>query len=103
MSILVEQQDEQINTIEATAATVEKDTEAGLGYTEKAVDSARAARKKRWICFAILIVILIIVAIIIAVTVAQNKKYSPSRHLDPPPFDLEISLFLCFIHPYNGW
>ena len=74
MSILVEQQDEQINTIEATAATVEKDTEAGLGYTEKAVDSARAARKKRWICFAILIVILIIVAIIIAVTVAQNKK-----------------------------
>lgn len=74
MSILVEQQDEQINTIEATAATVEKDTEAGLGYTEKAVESARAARKKRWICFGILIVLLIIIAIIIAVVVVQNKK-----------------------------
>ncbi|CAL1704923.1 unnamed protein product [Somion occarium] len=74
MSILVEQQDEQINTIEATAATVEKDTEAGLGYTDKAVDSARAARKKRWICFIILIVILIIIAIIIAVVVVNNNK-----------------------------
>jgi syntaxin 1B/2/3 len=29
MSVLVEQQDEQINTIEATAAVVEKDVEAG--------------------------------------------------------------------------
>lgn len=29
MSVLVEQQDETINNIEATAATVEKDTEAG--------------------------------------------------------------------------
>ncbi|KAI0810921.1 t-SNARE [Irpex lacteus] len=74
MSILVEQQDEQINTIEATAATVEKDVESGLQHTEKAVDSARAARKKRWICFAIFIVILIIIAIIIAVEVAGKKN-----------------------------
>lgn len=74
MSILVEQQDEQINTIEATASVVEKDTEAGLGYTEKAVESARAARKKRWICFGILIVLLIIIAIVIAVVVVQNKN-----------------------------
>ncbi|KAI0093542.1 t-SNARE [Irpex rosettiformis] len=74
MSILVEQQDEQINTIEATAATVEKDVETGLQHTEKAVDSARAARKKRWICFGIFIIILIIIAIIIAVEVAGKKK-----------------------------
>ena len=96
MSILVEQQDEQINTIEATAAVVEKDVETGyvlysssgaraivltylfvmisLQHTEKAVDSARAARKKRWICFGIFVVILIIIAIIIAVEVAGKKK-----------------------------
>lgn len=30
MSVLVEQQDEQINVIETAAAAVEKDTEAGL-------------------------------------------------------------------------
>ena len=30
-----------------------------LNYTEKAVDSARSARKKRWICFFIFLVVLI--------------------------------------------
>jgi len=74
MSILVEQQDETINVIEATAATVEKDVESGLGYTEKAVVSARAARKKRWICFAIAMVILIIIIIIIIIEVKPGSK-----------------------------
>ncbi|KAA1474904.1 t-SNARE [Dentipellis sp. KUC8613] len=74
MSILVEQQDETINVIEAQAGDVEKDVEAGLGHTEKAVDSARAARKKRWICFFIILIILAIVGIVIGVVVAQNSK-----------------------------
>ena len=74
MSILVEQQDETIDVIEETAAHVEKDTEAGLGHTVKAVDSARAARKKRWICFALFVLLLVIVAIVIAVVVLQNRK-----------------------------
>ena len=33
MSVLVAQQDEQIDTIEATAATVEKDVEVGWVYS----------------------------------------------------------------------
>lgn len=76
----MEQQDETINTIEQQAFNVQKDTEAGwvvcrtstvpdltiamrcrLQYTEKAVDSARAARKKRWICFIIIVVVIIAV------------------------------------------
>jgi len=79
MSVLVEQQDETINVIEAQAGAVERDTEAGLGYTEKAVESARAARKKRWICFIIIVIVLIIVAIVVAVVVVQNnnKKSAP--------------------------
>lgn len=76
MSVLVEQQDETINVIETQAAGVEKDTEVGLGYTEKAVESARAARKKRWICFVICLVLLIIVAIVIAVVVKQQVDKS---------------------------
>jgi len=71
MSVMVEQQDEQINVIETTAASIEKDTEAGLGYTEKAVVSARAARKKRWIC-AILAAIIIIIIIIVVVVVVKD-------------------------------
>ena len=74
MSILVEQQDETIDTIQETAVNIEKDTEAGTGHTNKAVGSARAARKKRWICFGLFVLLLIIVAIIIAVVVLNNKK-----------------------------
>jgi len=69
MSVLVEQQDETINNIETTAANVEKDTEAGLGYTEKAVVSARAARKKRWICFIICLIVLIIIGVVVGIEV----------------------------------
>jgi len=72
MSVLVEQQDETINTIEAQANNVVQDTEAGLGYTEKAVVSARAARKKRWICFIIILIILIIVGVVVGVVVKNN-------------------------------
>ncbi|KIJ68995.1 hypothetical protein HYDPIDRAFT_172496 [Hydnomerulius pinastri MD-312] len=74
MSVMIEQQDETINTIEATAAIVEKDMEAGLGHTDKAVDSARSARKKRWICFILTVVILAIIAIIVAVIITNNSK-----------------------------
>lgn len=74
MSILVEQQDETITAIEANAQTVEKDTEAGLQHTDKAVASARAARKKRWICFIITLIILAIIAIVVAVVVTNNIK-----------------------------
>jgi len=74
MSILVEQQDETINIIEAQASEVEKDVETGLGYTEKAVTSARSARKKRWICFIIFLIILAIVGAVVAFEVLKNKK-----------------------------
>ncbi|KAI9510882.1 t-SNARE [Russula earlei] len=74
MSILVEEQDETINTIEAQATEVEKDVETGLGYTEKAVSSAKSARRKRWICFIIFLIILAIIGIVIGTQVANNHK-----------------------------
>jgi syntaxin 1B/2/3 len=72
MSVLVEQQDETINVIQTQAAGVEKDTEAGLNYTDKAVTSARAARKKRWICFFIALIVLIIIGVVVGVVVKNN-------------------------------
>lgn len=74
MSVLVEQQDETINAIQTTATGVEKDTEVGLQHTEKAVVSARAARRKRWICFFLLLLILIIIGVVVAVVVTNNTK-----------------------------
>ncbi|KAG2349646.1 t-SNARE [Suillus weaverae] len=72
MSMLVEQQDETINTIQATAELVEKDMEAGVQHTGKAVISARSARKKRWICFFLILLIIAIIAIIVVVVVKNN-------------------------------
>ncbi|KAL0060628.1 hypothetical protein AAF712_012571 [Marasmius tenuissimus] len=72
MSTLVAEQDETIQNIETQAATVEKDTEAGLGFTEKAVASARSARRKRWICFFIILIILIVIGVAVGVTVGKK-------------------------------
>lgn len=74
MSVLVEQQNETINAIETQAESVVKDTEAGLGYTEKAIVSARAARKKRWICFIIILICLIIIGVVVGVEVAKDVQ-----------------------------
>lgn len=42
--------------------------------TEIAVKHARSARRKRWICFILLLVILAIVGIVVGVTVSNNVK-----------------------------
>ncbi|TIC08808.1 t-SNARE [Wallemia mellicola] len=65
MSILVEQQDETLQNIHASAEETNKDMELGLIQTERAVKSARAARRKRWICFWITIVVLAIIAVVL--------------------------------------
>ncbi|KAF8759057.1 Syntaxin [Rhizoctonia solani] len=74
MSVLVAQQDETIDTIEHHAMETHKDMEAGLQHTEAAVVSARGARKKRWICFGIIIAIIIVVLIIVLVVLAQASE-----------------------------
>lgn len=61
MSILVEQQDEQLNVIKDHAQHTEQEVAAGRQQTDKAVVAARRRRKRRWICFWLLIVIIIIV------------------------------------------
>ena len=44
-----------------------------LEQTEKAVVHARAARRKRWICFFLILIILAIVGIVVGVTIGRNK------------------------------
>ncbi|KIM49203.1 hypothetical protein M413DRAFT_99881 [Hebeloma cylindrosporum] len=68
----VEQQDAVITDVETTAGHVKGDTEAALQHTETAVKHARAYRKKRWICFFILLVILCILAIVLGVVFGKK-------------------------------
>jgi len=71
MSVMVAQQDETIDAIESHAAMADKDMENGLDQTGKALEHARAARRKRWICFWISVAILAVIAIILAVVLTQ--------------------------------
>lgn len=88
---MVEQQSDVIDSIETTAVNVQKDMEAGYAmhisqlftisnvgsrivHSDKAIISARGARKKRWICFLLTLVILAIIAIIVAVVITNNTK-----------------------------
>ena len=53
-------------------------------YTEKAKVSAMSARKKRWICFFIVIIILVIIAVVIGIQVAQGNIGNIGKKNDTP-------------------
>jgi len=74
MSVIVEQQDESVTAIHSNAVNIDTDIEVGLKHTEKAVESGRGARRKRWICFWISVLIAIIVIIIIVVALHPWQK-----------------------------
>jgi len=85
MSVLVEQQDEVINAVETQAGKVSDDVEQGyaslpciirsinpdhiysLAQTGKAVESARRARRMRWICFLIFLTIVVILGLVLGI------------------------------------
>jgi syntaxin 1B/2/3 len=72
MSILVDEQDDALNVIQEQGAQVETDMQQGLQHTNKAVDSARKARKKRWICFWVIIVLILVIAAVVAAVVCTR-------------------------------
>ncbi|CAG8697034.1 17083_t:CDS:2, partial [Cetraspora pellucida] len=73
MQMLVEAQDAPIATVEEHATQVSKDLESGVQQVEKALESAKGARKKKWICLCICILILIIIAIVVYFYFIKDK------------------------------
>ncbi|CAI2162364.1 12238_t:CDS:2 [Funneliformis geosporum] len=71
MQIIVEAQDTQVAQIEENATQIQNDTEQGVVHVEKALESARAARKKKWYCMFIAIVLLAILAAVIYIYVIK--------------------------------
>jgi syntaxin 1B/2/3 len=99
IDILITEQGEQIDVIDQHATAVETDMQAGLQATNKAVDSARKARKKRIICFIIIIVILIVIAVAVVASIcgkgncggnnnnrAQRRALNAFEALDAPRY-----------------
>ncbi|CDO72843.1 hypothetical protein BN946_scf185002.g28 [Trametes cinnabarina] len=79
MSVLVAQQDEAIDQIQTLAGNVEADTRAGLQQTEKAVEHARSARRKRWICFGLFLTIIAILALVLGLYFGLRNTGSSSK------------------------
>ncbi|WWC99149.1 hypothetical protein V866_006044 [Kwoniella sp. B9012] len=73
MAMLVEQQDETIVNVETQAQGVDTDIKAGYDQTSKAVDHARKARRKKWICFWICVLIIAILALVLGIYFGTKK------------------------------
>uniref|UniRef100_A0A060SY02 ARAD1A16654p n=1 Tax=Blastobotrys adeninivorans TaxID=409370 RepID=A0A060SY02_BLAAD len=67
MEILVAEQDTAVQHIDEQATQVQQDIEQGVGHTDRAVKSARAARRKKWYCLGIVVLIIIILALILGI------------------------------------
>ncbi|WVQ78776.1 hypothetical protein IAT38_000867 [Cryptococcus sp. DSM 104549] len=73
MAMLVEQQDETIVNVENQAQGVDTDIKQGLVQTDKAVESAKKARRKKWICFWIVVLIIVILALVLGIYFGTKK------------------------------
>lgn len=67
MEELVIEQDQPIQQIEEQIHTAQHDIEQGVGHTQKAVVSAKKARRKRLWCFLIILIIIVILALILGI------------------------------------
>ncbi|KAI8065654.1 t-SNARE [Gongronella butleri] len=65
MQMMLETQAETLNQIETHAEAVNYDLEQGNKDVSRAIVSAKATRKKKWMCFVIFIIILIVAGILI--------------------------------------
>ncbi|KAK7034637.1 hypothetical protein VNI00_012279 [Paramarasmius palmivorus] len=74
MATLTQQQDYTFTAVENKALDIEADTRKGVEHTEKAVDIARAIRKKKWICFGIFMFIIAVIAIVLGVYFGAVKN-----------------------------
>ncbi|ORX61703.1 t-SNARE [Hesseltinella vesiculosa] len=65
MQMMLEHQQETITQIETHAEATAYDLEAGNKDVSRAIVSAKATRKKKWMCFFIFIIVIIVAAILI--------------------------------------
>ncbi|KAF2666728.1 t-SNARE [Microthyrium microscopicum] len=70
---IVMQQGEQVAQIEEKAVEVQDNIYQANTQLETGIKSARAARKKKWICLGICVFLLIAIAIVIAVVVVMRN------------------------------
>lgn len=65
LEIMVAEQEAPVQAIEYQANNAQTHIQGAVAQTSKAVESARAARRKKWICFGIIVIICIILAAVL--------------------------------------
>ncbi|KAF2402709.1 t-SNARE [Trichodelitschia bisporula] len=76
LETMVVQQDPLVENIEQKGEEIQENIVKANEQLDMGVKSARGARRKKWICFWIVVVVIIIVAIAVGVYVAVNKPSS---------------------------
>jgi syntaxin 1B/2/3 len=81
---MVDQQGETLDRIEDNVNSAAVQLEQGTTHLEKAVDSARAARKKRWCLFITFMIILIIIVVVVLIYVLPKTGTGSSSSAPAP-------------------
>ncbi|KAG5437226.1 hypothetical protein PCANB_001018 [Pneumocystis canis] len=79
MSILIDQQDEPLQSISRQAEIVHSNIEQGIQHQDKAISNIRAARRKKCYCFGLTILILIAITIVIIVVKCVGGSFRVER------------------------
>jgi syntaxin 1B/2/3 len=74
LDTLVMEQDVKIQEIETKAEAVQEDVEQANVQLDKGIDSARAARRKKWCLFWFLVIVIIVVVAAVIIYIEVNKK-----------------------------
>lgn len=81
MEQLVIEQQENIEVIDKNVEDAQQDVEQGVGHTNKAVKSARRARKNKIRCIIILAIVLAIVVVVVVVPTVVKTRWSTLQFL----------------------
>jgi len=84
LDVIVQEQEPLIQNIEQKGEEVHENVVKANEELAMGVKSARGARKKKWICFWIVVVLIILIAIIVGVYIAVNKPFA-NKNPAPAP------------------
>ncbi|KAI9033734.1 t-SNARE [Phycomyces nitens] len=74
MQYMLENQAQVLDHVEEMSEQVVQDIEKGTRHVDAAISSAKATRRKKWICFAIFMIIVIILVVVLCVKLIPSNN-----------------------------
>lgn len=78
LDAIVVEQEPMVQNVEQKAMDTNQNLEQGNVQVDRAIVSARAARKKKWICFGICVAIILVIVIIVLIWAGVTGKFVSS-------------------------